>query len=91
VLPEIVVVHRAAQAQPGGEHAGKEDGLSPTLVVRAWLNPDGTVEGVSFAALKDAHADADLCTILTRGNVGGALPPEMLQPLNLGFSLNLKK
>lgn len=72
-------------------HAGKEDGPPSALVVRAWLNPDGTVERVSFAALKDAQADADLRTILTRGNVGEAPPPEMLQPLNLRFSLNLKK
>ncbi|MGO4716269.1 hypothetical protein [Bradyrhizobium sp. 2TAF24] len=73
------------------EHAGKEDGLPPALVVRAWLNPDGTVEKVSFAALKNAAADADLRTILTRGNVGEAPPPEMLQPLNLRFSINPKK
>jgi hypothetical protein len=73
------------------EHAGKEDGPPPTLVVKVWLNPDGTVERVSFAALKDARADADLHTILKRGNIGEAPPPEMLQPLNLRFSLNLKK
>jgi hypothetical protein len=73
------------------EHAGKEDGPPQSLVVRAWLNPDGTVERVSFAALQDARADTDLRTILTRGNVGEAPPPEMLQPLNLRFSLNLKK
>lgn len=73
------------------EHAGKENGPPPTLVVRAWLNPDGTVERVSFPALKDAGADADLRTILTRGNIGEAPPPEMLQPLNLRFSLNIKK
>ena len=73
------------------DHAGKEDGPPQTLVVRAWLNPDGSVERVSFAALKDAQADADLHVILTRGNVGEAPPPEMLQPLNLRFSLNLKK
>ena len=30
-------------------------------------------------------------TILKRGNVGEAPPPEMVQPLNLRFSLNLKK
>jgi len=29
-------------------------------VVRAWLNPDGTVEQVSFDTLKDARADVDL-------------------------------
>ena len=73
------------------EHAGKEDGPPPMLVVKAWLNPDGTVERVTFAALKDARADSDLHTILTRGNIGEAPPPEMLQPLNLRFSLNLKK
>jgi hypothetical protein len=67
---------------------GKEEGAPPTLVVRAWLNPDGTIERVSFAALKDARADADLRTILTRGNIGEAPPPEMLQPLSLRFSLN---
>ena len=73
------------------EHAGKEGGPPPSLVVRAWLNPDGTVERVSFGALKDAKAEADLRTILTRGNIGEAPPPEMLQPLNLRLSLNPKK
>jgi hypothetical protein len=73
------------------EHGGKDDGPPPTLVVRAWLNPDGTVERVSFVPLKDAQADKDLHTILQRGNIGEAPPPEMLQPLNLRFSLNLKK
>jgi hypothetical protein len=34
---------------------------------------------------------SDLHTILTCGNIGKAPPPEMLQPLNLRFSLNLKK
>ena len=28
------------------ENSGKENGPPPTLVVRAWLNPDGTVERV---------------------------------------------
>jgi hypothetical protein len=53
--------------------AGKEDGPPPTLVVRAWLNPDGTVERVSFDGLKNAGADADLRSILKRGNVGAAV------------------
>lgn len=70
------------------DHAGKEDGPPPSLVVRAWLNPDGTVERVAFAPLKDSHATDDLRTILMRGNVGEAPPPEMLQPLNLRFSLS---
>jgi hypothetical protein len=72
------------------ERAGKDDGPPPTLAVRAWLNPDGTVERVSFPPLGDAQANDDLQTILKRGNVGEAPPPEMLQPLNLRFSLNLK-
>ena len=73
------------------EHGDKDDGPPATLIVRAWLNPDGTVERVSFPALKDPQADQDLQTILKRGNIGEAPPPEMLQPINLRFSLNLKK
>jgi hypothetical protein len=73
------------------EHSGKGDGAPPTLVLKAWLNPDGSVEKVSFPSLNDPHADEDLRTILKRGNVGEAPPPEMLQPLNMKFSLNLKK
>ncbi|WP_375776504.1 hypothetical protein ACE103_33490 [Bradyrhizobium sp. ma5] len=73
------------------EHSGKENGPPPMLVVRAWLSPDGTLEHVAFPALNDAGATEDLRTILKRGNVGEAPPPEMLQPLNLRFSLNLRK
>jgi hypothetical protein len=73
------------------DNAGKEGGPPEQLVVRAWLNPDGTVERVTFARLPDQTADDDLHTILKRGNIGEAPPPEMLQPLNLRFSLNLKK
>jgi hypothetical protein len=73
------------------EHNGKDDGPPQTLVVKAWLNPDGSVERVSFASLNDHQADEDLRTIHKRGNVGEAPPPEMVQPLNLRFSLNLKK
>jgi hypothetical protein len=73
------------------DHAGKQDGPPPTIVVRAWLNPDGSVERVTFPPLPDPDADDDLHAILKRGNVGEAPPPEMLQPLNLSFSLNPKK
>ncbi len=72
------------------EHRGKEDGPPQMLEVRAWLNPDGTVEKVTFPALNNAQADADLRKILTRGNVGEPPPPEMLQPLRLRLTLNLK-
>ena len=56
---------------------------------RWWFEP-GSTPTVRFP-LKDAQADKDLHTILQRGNIGEAPPPEMLQPLNLRFSLNLKK
>ena len=72
-------------------HSGTSDGPPSTLTVKAWLNPDGSVERVSFPAFGDAGASEDLRAILTRGNVGEAPPPEMLQPLNLRFSLNFKK
>lgn len=72
-------------------HSGKEDGPPATVTVRVWVNPDGTVARVQFPAFKDAGATQDLRTILTRGNIGEAPPPEMLQPLNLRFSLILRK
>lgn len=45
-----------------------------------------------FATQRDLQSDKtqDLHTVLTRGNVGQAPPLEMLQPVNLRFSLNLK-
>ncbi|WP_441242457.1 hypothetical protein [Tardiphaga sp. 768_D3_N2_1] len=73
------------------EANGTQDGPPASLVVKAWLNPDGTVERVSFASFKDDRANTDLRTVLTRGNIGEAPPPEMLQPINLRFSLNLSK
>lgn len=71
--------------------SGSFDGPPTVLTVKVWLNPDGTVERVAFPAFADAGATEDLRKILTRGNVGEAPPPEMLQPVNLRFSLNLKK
>ena len=65
---------RTGSARYATDHAGKEDGPPQTLMVRAWLNPDGTVERVSFDTLKDARADVDLRPILTRGNFGKAGP-----------------
>jgi hypothetical protein len=71
--------------------SGRPNGPPRVIEVRAWINPDGGIERVSVPTLKNAQADADLQTILKRGNIGEAPPPEMLQPLNLRFSLNLKK
>ena len=71
------------------ETSGKQDSAPTSLVVKAWLNPDGSVERVSFAALKDERANNDLRVVLTRGNIGEAPPPEMLQPINLRFQINI--
>lgn len=71
--------------------AGREDGAPPVIRVRAWINPDGSVERVAFATLHNTQADSDFQTILKRGNVGEAPPADMLQPLNLRFSLRAKK
>jgi hypothetical protein len=73
------------------ETNGTANGAPASIVVKAWLNPDGSVEKVTFAPFKDERANSDLRTVLTRGNVGEAPPPEMLQPINLRFSLNLAK
>lgn len=70
---------------------GTAEGAPTSIVVKAWLNPDGSVEKVSFAPFKDERATSDLRTVLTRGNVGEAPPPEMLQPINLRFALNISK
>ena len=68
-------------------HAGASDGPPATLIVQAWVNPDGSVERVSFPAFGDPGATRDLQTILSRGNIGERPPPEMLQPLRLRFGL----
>jgi hypothetical protein len=73
------------------ENAGTANGAPSSIVVKAWLNPDGSVEKVSFAPFKDERANSDLRSVLTRGNVGEAPPPEMLQPINLRFSLGVSR
>jgi hypothetical protein len=70
--------------------SGTSDGPPPILTVRAWVNPDGTVYKVSFAEFSDPGATGDLRAILTGSNVGEAPPPDMLQPINLRFSLAVK-
>lgn len=67
----------------------KPDGAPVSLIVRAWLNADGTVARIAFPALPDSTANGDLQAILMRGSVGQSPPVNMLQPLNLRFSLNL--
>lgn len=67
---------------------GAEDGPPPVLTIKAWVNPDGTVARVSFPPFKDKGATEDLRAILTRGNIGEPPPPDLLQPINLRFSIS---
>ena len=67
----------------------KPDAAPASLVVRVWLKSDGVVDRVSFPPLPDGQANDDLHVILMRSSVGKAPPADMLQPLNLRFSLNL--
>ena len=70
-------------------HAGRWDGPPPMMTVRAWINRDGSVAKVSFPDLKDPGATKDLHALLTGGSVGEGPPAEMLQPIQLRFSLDL--
>ena len=70
-------------------HAGRWDGPPPMMTLRAWINRDGSVARVTFPPLKDSGATRDLDLLLTRGNIGEGPPPDMLQPINLRFSLDL--
>lgn len=69
-------------------HAGREDGPPPVLEVKAWINPDGTIARVSFPPFKDKGATEDLSAVLTGRNVGERPPPDMLQPVNLRFTIS---
>jgi hypothetical protein len=57
------------------------------LVVKVWIAPTGKVERVEFPPLPDKQANADLQTILTRGNIGEPPPSDMLQPVHLKVQL----
>ena len=64
-------------------------GAPASVIVRAWINADGTVSRVSFPPLPDGRANDDLQSILMRSDVGQSPPADMLQPIHLRFSLNL--
>lgn len=72
-------------------HMGRPDGPPPVLSVKAWINPDGTVARVSFPEFADKGATEDLRAILKSGNIGERPPPDMLQPVNLRFSIRAFK
>lgn len=61
-----------------------------TLVIRIWVTEAGKVSRAEFKPLADAQASADLRTILERGSIGEAPPPDMLQPLHLKIALKWK-
>jgi hypothetical protein len=60
-----------------------------TFVARTWISPGGKIERLEFDGLDDKEVAAKLRALLTRDNVG-APPPDMLQPLRLRLSLQLK-
>jgi hypothetical protein len=70
-------------------HAGRWDGPPQMMTVRAWINRDGSVAKVAFPNFNDAGATRDLNLLLSRGEIGESPPPDMLQPINLRFSLDL--
>ena len=58
----------------------------PTLIVRAWVMPDGKVERLELEGRQNEEALHDLYLVLTGESVG-AVPPDMPQPLRLRLSL----
>jgi hypothetical protein len=69
----------------------QEPGVPPmTVVVRAWVLGDGSVNRVEFTGIDDRDAVDELRALLVNGNVGTP-PLEMLQPLHLRLSLSAKQ
>jgi hypothetical protein len=68
------------------DHAAGPNAVSPTLVVRTWILPEGKIERVEFDGIDDGAVVAGLRALLARGEVD-APPPDMLQPLHLRLSL----
>jgi hypothetical protein len=58
----------------------------PTLIVRAWVMPDGKVERLELEGRQNEEALHDLYAVLTGDGVG-AVPADMPQPLRLRLSL----
>jgi hypothetical protein len=60
------------------------------VTVKMWVDKSGKIERVSFAPLADAAANADLTTLLSSISAG-VPPPDMLQPVRLKLSLELRR
>jgi hypothetical protein len=71
----------AKRAQAGG--------AAPTLIVRAWVLPDGKVARVELEGSGNEDALRDLSAALT-GDAIGTVPSDMPQPLRLRLSLGAK-
>jgi len=59
----------------------------PTILIQAWIGPDGRVADVRFDSLGDAQADATLRELLTTHSISSAPPRDMRQPLRVRLSI----
>jgi hypothetical protein len=88
---EVWVAAETAEAKQfrtwGKDNKGKANGPPESLVLRIWVNPDGSVAKASFPPLPDAAADRDLHAILQSGVLKEIPPPDMPQPVVLRLRL----
>jgi hypothetical protein len=68
---------------------GQAGAAAPTLIVRAWVLPDGKVARVELEGTPNEDALHDLSAALM-GDAIGTVPPDMPQPLRLRLSLGAK-
>lgn len=59
----------------------------PSVIVRAWIGPDGKVERLEFEGVFDLDVIVNLRAVLVTADVGAPPPVEMPQPLRLRLSL----
>lgn len=71
--------------------ARASDGPPATLIVSVWIRSDGAIDRLVFDPFRDAGATKDFIAILTRGRIGEAPPPDMVQPVRLKFNLKLSE
>jgi hypothetical protein len=68
---------------------GQAGPAAPTLIVRAWVLPDGKVARVELEGTPNENALHDLSAALM-GDAIGTVPPDMPQPVRLRLSLGAK-
>ncbi|WP_180970586.1 YbaB/EbfC family DNA-binding protein [Burkholderia sp. WAC0059] len=79
--PDADRFHQYLDARMG--EASPDHPPASTILVRAWIGPDGRVTQVLFDSLGDTGADATLRTLLTVHPVPSSPPPDMRQPLRI--------